>query len=192
MFDLGWQELFIIAALVIIVIGPKDIPRTMRAVSGWIRKGRELAREFQGGVNDMVRQADLDDIKLKIDTERLTREIKNGIDPDGTISREVRDIETGAIEAGLDTDQVKAAVSDEVSILAPQPGGEPSPAEADAKGERALPRNEGVVSPGKRPPAQRRRGRRRRPRQGPRGAGTPRGAQRPRGAVRRPTNGKVP
>ena len=139
MFDLGWQELFIIAALVIIVIGPKDIPRTMRAVSGWIRKGRELAREFQGGVNDMVRQADLDDIKLKIDTERLTREIKNGIDPDGTISREVRDIETGAIEAGLDPDQVKAAVSDEVSILAPQPGGEPSPAEADAKGGKGAP-----------------------------------------------------
>jgi sec-independent protein translocase protein TatB len=141
MFDLGWQELFIIATLVIIVIGPKDMPRTLRAVSGWIRKGRELAREFQGGVNDMVRQADLDDIKHQIDAERLTRDIENRIDPDGAISREVRNIQTGAIEAGLDPDQVKAAVSDEALSSAPEPSAEPesAPVSADAKKPKAAP-----------------------------------------------------
>ena len=128
MFDLGWQELFIIAALVIIVIGPKDMPRTLRAVAGWIRKGRELAREFQGGVNDMVRQADLDDIKRQINTDRLTQEIKKQIDPDGEISSEVRDVKVGAIEAGLDPDQVEAAVSGETSNSALQPTAEPEPA----------------------------------------------------------------
>ncbi len=128
MFDLGWQELFIIAALVIIVIGPKDMPRTLRAVSGWIRKGRELARECQGGVNDMVRQADLDDIKRQINTDRLTQEIKKQIDPDGEILSEVRDVEAGAIEAGPDPDPVEAAVSGETSDSALRPTAEPEPA----------------------------------------------------------------
>jgi sec-independent protein translocase protein TatB len=37
MFDIGWQELFIIAVLVVIVVGPKDLPRTLRAIMGWVR-----------------------------------------------------------------------------------------------------------------------------------------------------------
>ena len=49
MFDIGWQELFIVGVLVVIVVGPKDLPKTLRAVMGWVRKARMLAREFQDG-----------------------------------------------------------------------------------------------------------------------------------------------
>ncbi|MDP6786748.1 MAG: Sec-independent protein translocase protein TatB [Rhodospirillales bacterium] len=82
MFDIGWQELFIVAVLVVIVVGPKDLPRTLRAIMGWVRKARTLAREFQDGVDDVVRQADLDDIKKQV-TEagdmELDTEIKKGL-----------------------------------------------------------------------------------------------------------------
>ena len=43
MLDIGWQELFIVAVLVIIVIGPKDLPGAMRTVAAWVRKARSLA-----------------------------------------------------------------------------------------------------------------------------------------------------
>jgi sec-independent protein translocase protein TatB len=194
MFDLGWQELFIIAALVIIVIGPKDMPGTLRAVTGWIRKGRELARELQGSVNDMVRQADLDDIKRKIDVDRLTQEIENRIDPDGAISREIRDVEMGAIEAGLDPDQVKSAVSDEASNPAPQPSAEPEPAlaAADAKeGKDAGPKRRGRVA-GKAAAGAKAKGPKKASPAGP--ARRRRASRSPaaKGAVRRPPSGRVP
>ena len=55
MFDIGWQELFILAVLAIIVIGPKDLPRTIKTVTGWLRKARSMARELQSGIDDVVR-----------------------------------------------------------------------------------------------------------------------------------------
>ena len=63
MFDIGWQELFIVAILAIIVIGPKDLPRAVRTVMRAIRKLRSMAGEFQSGLDEVAREAELDDIR---------------------------------------------------------------------------------------------------------------------------------
>ena len=65
MFDIGWQELFILAVLAIIVVGPKDLPRAIKTVTHWIRKARSMARDLQDGLDDVVREAELDDIKTE-------------------------------------------------------------------------------------------------------------------------------
>ncbi|MBL94019.1 MAG: Sec-independent protein translocase protein TatB [Alphaproteobacteria bacterium MarineAlpha3_Bin5] len=67
MFDIGWQELFLIAVLALIVVGPKDLPRALKTVMRGVKKIRELATEFQSGVDDMAREADLDGIKRSIE-----------------------------------------------------------------------------------------------------------------------------
>jgi len=66
MFDIGWPELFLIGVVALIVIGPKDLPRAMRTVSQYLRKARALACDFQRGVEDMAREADLDDLKKDV------------------------------------------------------------------------------------------------------------------------------
>ncbi len=63
MFDIGWQELFIVAVLAIIVVGPKDLPRAIKAITHWVRKARAMARDLQDGLDEVVREAELDDIK---------------------------------------------------------------------------------------------------------------------------------
>ena len=62
MFDIGWQELFILALLAIVVIGPRDLPRAIRTVTHWIRRARGMARDLQDGLDDVVREAELEDI----------------------------------------------------------------------------------------------------------------------------------
>ena len=57
MFDIGWQELFVLAVLFIIVIGPKDMPGAVRVISKWIRKARSLARELKDGLGEIHREA---------------------------------------------------------------------------------------------------------------------------------------
>ena len=79
MFDIGWSEMMVIAILALIVIGPKDLPRVLKSVSYWVRKARSLAREFQSGVDEMIREADLDDAKTllqggNLDVERLVED----------------------------------------------------------------------------------------------------------------------
>lgn len=66
MLDIGWSEMLVIAVVAIVVIGPKDLPRTLRIVGRWIGKARAMAREFQNSLDDIVRETELDEIKKQI------------------------------------------------------------------------------------------------------------------------------
>ncbi len=93
MFDIAWSEMALIAAVALIVIGPKDLPRVLRQVGIWVRKLRMLAGEFQKNVDEMVREAELDDVKR--DVERigrvdLDREVVKAVDPGGEVERSLR------------------------------------------------------------------------------------------------------
>src|ERR1700759_5292556 len=63
MFDFAWSEILLIGAVALIAIGPKDMPAAIRAVSSMVKKARRMAAEFQTHVDEMVREADLGDVK---------------------------------------------------------------------------------------------------------------------------------
>ena len=95
MLDVGWQELFVIAVITIIVVGPKEIPRVLRTVTLCVRKVKDMAREFQSSLDDIAREAELDDIKKQLaDAQNfdLEREIESTIDPSGEMTDTIRDI----------------------------------------------------------------------------------------------------
>ena len=60
MLDLGWQELFFITLVAIIVVGPKDLPMLVRSISRWIFKARRLAQDFQGSLEIVAREAEIE------------------------------------------------------------------------------------------------------------------------------------
>ena len=63
MFDLGWSELLIVAAIAVIIVGPKEMPRVVRSVTGGVRKVREMAFDFQSSMEDIANDADIKKIK---------------------------------------------------------------------------------------------------------------------------------
>lgn len=67
MFDIAWSELALIAAVALIVIGPKDLPRVMRNLGQWMRRARSMAAEFQRNLDDMMREAELDEIRREVE-----------------------------------------------------------------------------------------------------------------------------
>ena len=92
MFDIGWQEIFILAVISIIVVGPKDLPRAIKTIAQVVRKARGMARDLQSGIDDVVREAELDDIKLeaeKVAKFDFEKEISNTIDPDKELEKEM-------------------------------------------------------------------------------------------------------
>lgn len=136
MLDIGWQELFIVAILAIVVVGPKDLPRALKTVMHYVRKARGMAREFQNGVDEMVREADLDDLKKDLgkisDSKGLENTIKEAVDPTGDLSKQmdltsaqlemektakdaIKETEPGAVEKpdtnATAADQVKQAIA---------------------------------------------------------------------------------
>lgn len=92
MFDIGWQELFILAVLAIIVVGPKDLPRVIGTVTKWIRKARSMARDLQDGLDDVAREAELDDLKKELaiqDGGDIVKRISDSVDPTGELTKEM-------------------------------------------------------------------------------------------------------
>src|SRR4051794_29477175 len=88
MFDFAWSELALIAVVAMIAIGPKDMPAAIRAVTGWVKKARRMAAEFQTHVEEMVREADLSDGRASINEIRdfdFRGTIEKTIDADGSI-----------------------------------------------------------------------------------------------------------
>jgi sec-independent protein translocase protein TatB len=104
MFDIGWSEMAVIALLALIVLGPKDLPKAMQAAAHWVRKARAVAREFQSGIDDMMREAELDEAKKSIESARqfnVRKQIEDTFDPTGEVDEEARDLErTARSEAG--------------------------------------------------------------------------------------------
>ena len=88
MFDIAWSEMLVLMVVAIVVIGPKDLPKVMRTMGGWIRKARALASEFRVGMDDLAREADLEDIRKnavaasKFDPNQT---LKKALDPTGEL-----------------------------------------------------------------------------------------------------------
>lgn len=67
MLDIGGWELFVILAIALIVVGPKELPVLVRNIGRWVGKARSLARDFQSGMDEAARQADLEDVRQAVD-----------------------------------------------------------------------------------------------------------------------------
>ena len=90
MFDFAWSEFALIAVVALIAIGPKDMPAAIRAVTGWVKKARRMAAEFQTHVDEMVREADLGDVKKAFSDIRnldIPSLLEKHVDPDRSIRK---------------------------------------------------------------------------------------------------------
>src|ERR1700730_11326951 len=91
--DMGWSELMLIGMVALVVIGPKDLPKALRVAGFWVRKARTLSREFQSSVDQMIREAELDEMRqeLKKATEfDLEKEFQKTVDPTGSLAESIK------------------------------------------------------------------------------------------------------
>lgn len=65
MFGVDSTELFIIAVAALLFIGPKDLPRVMMTIGRWVGKVRGHARHFTAGIENMMREAELEEMEKK-------------------------------------------------------------------------------------------------------------------------------
>ncbi|HEY0412976.1 MAG TPA: Sec-independent protein translocase protein TatB [Allosphingosinicella sp.] len=76
MFGVDSSELLIVALVALVVIGPKDLPRVMRVVGQWVGRARGMARHFRSGIDEMIRQSELEEMekKWREENDRIMRE----------------------------------------------------------------------------------------------------------------------
>jgi sec-independent protein translocase protein TatB len=133
MFDISWSHLMVVLVVAIVVIGPKDLPRVLRAVGRWSGQVKRMARDFQNQFNEALREAELD--SLKKDVEDIAK-----IDPMADVHNEMAktnaEIMTELNKPAVDpaAPAPVAAVADKPAVAAlaaePNPGETKEPAAA--------------------------------------------------------------
>ncbi len=85
MFDIGASELLVIVIVAILVIGPKDMPKAMRTAGRWIGKLRRMSSHFRSGIDEMVRQAEIEEMEEKwaARNKEIMAKYPDGSTPDG-------------------------------------------------------------------------------------------------------------
>jgi len=90
MLDIGWQEMAIVGGLLLIVIGPKDLPKVLRTVGIWSGKARKMARDFQKALDEYAKDAELDGVKKVVETPlKAKKAMASALDPTGTLKKEL-------------------------------------------------------------------------------------------------------
>ena len=127
MFDIGWSEMAIIAAVALFVIGPRDLPKALRTIGRYVGKVRAMAREFQSSIDEAVRDSELEEVKNQIEAVgklNVKSQIAKAIDPDGELTKSLdvtdalrgsddkaKDSETAADPASTDPTGAEAAAA---------------------------------------------------------------------------------
>lgn len=160
MFDVAPTELLLVAVVALVVIGPKDLPRAMRFVGQWVAKARGVARHFRVGIDEMIRQAELEEMEKKwaAENERIMREhpIQPAIEhqpaqpaaidhqPTETIAPSWDSVPPAEQAPAIETDMVSISETAQASLpLDPAPATEKKPArKRAAKPKPAAPESE--------------------------------------------------
>jgi sec-independent protein translocase protein TatB len=97
MFEVGWTEMLVIAIVMIVVVGPKDLPNMLRTFGRTTAKLRAMAADFQKQFNEALKEAELDDVKKSVDQLR-------GLNPAAEIRKQLNPFEQAAadVRSGVD------------------------------------------------------------------------------------------
>ena len=89
MFSFGWGEILLILLVVIIVVGPKDIPKFLRQIGNLSKSIKKISREFKSSLNQITEETDLKDVKNSI-TE--VTNLKKELDIKSSLKNEIKTI----------------------------------------------------------------------------------------------------
>lgn len=93
MLDIGWTELLVIAVILIVVVGPKDLPPMIRAFGKMTKRLRQTAGEFRAQFDEALREAELDDLKRSVDDVRSlnpANNIREALNPLRQMGQDIR------------------------------------------------------------------------------------------------------
>lgn len=93
MLDIGWTELLVIAVILIVVVGPKDLPPMIRAFGKMTSRLRRTAGEFRAQFDEALREAELDDLRKSVEDVRSlnpTNALRDAINPLRQMGHEIK------------------------------------------------------------------------------------------------------
>ena len=89
MLSFGWSEIALVVVVVVIVVGPKELPNLLRQLGVFSKSLKKASRQFKNSLNELSEEGDLKDIKKSFSD---FKDIKNNLDPTKNIKEELSSI----------------------------------------------------------------------------------------------------
>ena len=70
MLEVGYSEILVIVIVLIVVVGPKDLPKMLRAFGKAMTRFRQVSGDFRRQFDDALKEAELDEVRKTIDDVR--------------------------------------------------------------------------------------------------------------------------
>lgn len=81
MFDIGWTEMLVLGVLILLVVGPRELPSLLRTIGQYVGNFRQIAQEFRGQMDDMGRDVSAKiDLSAEMQMEDFTEDITQAIE----------------------------------------------------------------------------------------------------------------
>ena len=95
MLTFGWGEILLVTVVIIVVVGPKDLPKLIKQLSSFTKSLKKLSREFKYSLNEIADHEDFKDVKSSLNE---VNKIKDDIDLKGKFKSEIKSLkETSSI-----------------------------------------------------------------------------------------------
>lgn len=154
MLDIGWPELMVVVIVLIVVVGPKDLPGMIRNFAKTTKKMRSMAGDFRSQFDDALKEADLDEVKDLVNTARdlnPATHFKSALDP---LSKMGSDVKSDFNKILADAEPSVAAKSVAKKTEAPKEApAEPKAATAKPAAKKAAAPKPAIKKPAAKKPA---------------------------------------
>ncbi|MDW5313809.1 Sec-independent protein translocase protein TatB [Rhizobium sp. PL01] len=145
MLDVGWTELVVIAIVLIIVVGPKDLPPMLRTFGKMMTKMRGMANDFRQQFDEALKEADLDDVRKTLsDAQKLNpaNTIREAMNPLRQMGNDIKaDLQKATtVDPAPKADVPAATVSAEAAVPQDQPKTDPVASAAIASAAKQMDR----------------------------------------------------
>ena len=106
MLDIGGWEFLVVAFVLIMVVGPKELPKMLRSFTNLTKQMRRMAREFTDGMNQIAADAEVADLKQAMSKAKSgdLDELAEAIDPTGKVGESVREMKDSVSGTGASGD----------------------------------------------------------------------------------------
>jgi len=106
MLDIGGWEFLVVAFVLVMVVGPKELPKMLRGFTRAMRQVRSMAAEFSRNMQNMADDAELGDLKGTLEDVKRGNlaGVADAIDPAGNPKGSVEDLKKSTTETGLQDD----------------------------------------------------------------------------------------
>ena len=133
MLDIGGWEFLVVAFILVMVVGPKELPKMLRGFTGIMRQIRRAANDFTSSMTDLANEADMADLKKTLDQAKSGNldEIADAIDPTGGVGETV-----GSLKDSISKDAAGDDVKD-IGTIAKEAGDEMATATKSPEAELA-------------------------------------------------------